>query len=167
MSDLARIVAYFLLAAVAVSRAARPGEGGRVGLVGLVAALLGAAIVLGVAGELANLGRQLARSEGWYEDRRAIQAAVVVTIAGGTFAACALLFVLRDRIKPREGALLALMIMLGAYLLIHAISLHQLDAVLNREHAGGLRTGDYLELVLVLAMVLVLAVPANLRLDRT
>jgi hypothetical protein len=160
VSDFVRFAAYCLLAATALVHASRSRDGRFSAAVGIVAATLGLALVLGFAGDLANLGRDTARSEGWYEDRRSVQALVVLAAVGSAFLACmaALVFMPR-RVGLRNSVLLALLTALCCYLAVHAISFHQLDSVLNRETAAGIRTGDWVEITLVAAMLLAVVTP--------
>lgn len=151
-SDGVRLAAYAFLAVVAFwsARAGGTGERWALRLTGILSVLFGVALTIGLAGEFAQAGRDLAAGEGWYAERRPIQAAVVIgLLAAGTLSIAMLGFAAR-KLNGWVRLTLAFGVLLSTYVAIHTISLHQLDAVLNRDTRGGLRTGDQVEIALVL-----------------
>jgi len=90
------------------------------------------------------LGRNLARSEGWYRQRHSVQLGLIVSIVG--MAAVSFWLVLR-RLGPawrRHRLTLAGMIALLTLILIRAASFHHLDRFL-RVDFGGIRFHAILE----------------------
>ena len=99
---------------------------------------------------LAEIGRRQARAEGWYEDRRSIQAPIVGLIAAtwGVSVLAAIWRVPERRRRYLPAALV--MFSLACFAGIMLVSLHQVDAVLLRDVAG-VHVGVFIELALLLA----------------
>lgn len=115
-----------------------------------------------LAARIAEIGRTVFRTEGWYASRRPAQeAAVLATLAGaGSFTvggSVALIRMQRGRIVPGFGALMAL----ATFLVVRAISLHDIDAVLY----GRAINHVYVNAVAELAATLLIAVAALLTLS--
>ena len=92
-----------------------------------------------------NLGRTLAKSEGWYESRRAVQYAFIVGVAvAGTAAVAALLWLFR-----RGGAWVRLaqfgLVTLCTFVIVRAASFHHVDMMLGKD-IGFFRLNHVLEL---------------------
>jgi hypothetical protein len=100
---------------------------------------------------LGELGRRQARSQGWYEDRRLVQAPIVGLIAAtwgvGVLAAIWRVPERRRRYLPAFVVTFSLACFGGIML----ISLHQVDAVLLRRDVAGVHVGVVIELALLLA----------------
>lgn len=88
---------------------------------------------------------------GWYDARRPLQAAVVLSIGGAWLisvaVACWRIPERRRRYLPMTVAVLTV----GAYVAVRTVSLHQVDTVLYRRDVLGLRVGTLLEYLLLLA----------------
>lgn len=150
-SDLVRFAAYAMLAASAWWQQ-REASGADRAILRVTAALslfLGVSLVLGLAGLLAAVGRAMAVDEGLYQERRPLQAAMIagMMLAGGI--ALGLLPALTRRLSLAHRVLAGLLVVLVTYVAVRAISLHQVDSLLNGETGPGLRSGDYVELLLV------------------
>lgn len=152
-SDLIRFTAYMFLAVLSWSASRRVRQPDRLilNLVSVIAVSFGIAILLGLAGTVADLGRQVAWDEGWYRQRRPVQAAVIVIIAFAAAIGIALLPFALGNVTVRARSLLALAFVLVAFVSVHTVSLHQLDAILNRSGPGNFRIGDAVEVTIVLA----------------
>ena len=103
---------------------------------------------LDLGGALADAGRDQARSQGWYDTRRAVQAVAVGIIA---IAWAVAVIVAIWRIPPRRRRYLPVAVAVATlvcFVAVHNISLHQLDAVLDRRVAG-MRVASAVEFVLV------------------
>lgn len=134
-------VGLYALAFVACARAAfRPGTPKRAGYFWLIIAcvmfLLAVCKALGLPELVTELGRDLARSEGWYVRRRPLQ---VVGI-GALVTVCVLAGLIGARAVRRVGrrglpAMIAAFVLL-VYVSVQAISLHQLDRALALTHLG-------------------------------
>lgn len=152
-----RLAAYLSLACCALYAAGPRGRSERLAwiCVAIAATVLALSLMLGLAGEVADFGRVAAQSEGWYEDRRPVQTVAIASLLTALAAGAVVILVLGDRIPHRWKFLLLLGLVLAGYITLHTISLHHLDAVLNREAGFGIRIGDWVELALVVAMIAV------------
>jgi hypothetical protein len=106
---------------------------------------------------LTDIGRDQARSEGWYETRRSLQAGVIVrvTVVWAITVALAVWRVpeRRRRYLPTAIAVFTLVCFVG----IRLISLHQVDAVLLDRTVSGATIGALVEIGLLLSIVVVSA----------
>ena len=100
---------------------------------------------------LAELGRRQARADGWYEDRRSVQAPIVGLIAA-TWGVAVLAAIWRVP-ERRRRYLPAFLVTfsLACFGGIMLVSLHQVDAVLLRRDVAGVHVGVVIELALLLA----------------
>ena len=157
LSDPLRLVAYCVLAAACFAAAYTAER--RSGLVlmgvGVLAIFLGLALTLDVAGAVADAVRRMAGDEGWYGSRRPIQGAVIIVVAALGLTAAVSVWIISTRLLPELRTMLVLLMGLICFLVIRAISLHHVDAYLNR-HPGGqaLHLGDIIELVAIFALTL-------------
>ena len=119
--------------------------------------------ILGVQQTAAAVGREAARSEGWYWNRREVQAAVVccLGLAFGAVVVLALVLLRRHRIRNSVAAA----VILGCFLAVRAVSFHYVDRVLYGELFGGLEPNDIAEATLALLVGLT-ALQALLRSER-
>jgi hypothetical protein len=114
----------------------------------LTAALFGL-MAFGRATDLGGLatkvGRAEARDHGWYFDRQHIQVIVLASLAGLWFVAVVLaLWRVLDRgFRYLPMAILTLSLM--CFAAVRAVSLHQIDTLLDRRHIAGARIGDIAE----------------------
>ena len=161
--DLVRFAAYIVLAVVAALARRRVDGADRtvLGLVGWAAVIAGVAMFIGLAGLLASIGREVAWGEGWYADRRPVQATIIVVLALGAIAVLAALPAMPGGFSARGRVLLASLLTLGAYVAIRAVSLHQVDAILYDPGPESLRVGDVIELALVAASALAVVLVAR------
>src|SRR5688572_4875781 len=113
--------------------------------VALLFALLGLNKQLDLQSLLTEIGRLLARSEGWYEDRRRIQYAFIVIVAAvGLLSAAFMVFLVR---RMTRGAKIAAAgaALVTAFVVIRAASFHHFDEFINSKLLG-LRANWLLEL---------------------
>jgi hypothetical protein len=103
---------------------------------------------------LTDIGRAQARSDGWYETRRVLQAWVIgiVTAVWGLTVVFAVWRVpeRRRRYLPTAIAVFTLVCFDG----IRLISLHQVDAVLHDHDLGGVTVGAVVEIALLVSVVI-------------
>jgi hypothetical protein len=113
--------------------------------VAVLFALLGLNKQLDLQSLLTEVGRLLARSEGWYENRRPIQYAFIVIVAAvGLLAAAFMVFLVR---RSTVGAKIAAAgtALVTAFVVIRAASFHHFDQFIDSELLG-LRANWLLEL---------------------
>ena len=114
------------------------------------------AMAVGRAGDLggllADFGRRQARSEGWYQTRRSLQAVVVGSIAA-VWAVAVIIAIWRVPERRRRYLPPALLVFtLVCFAGIRIISLHQIDAVLLRRDLAGAPIGIIIEHIVLLAI---------------
>jgi hypothetical protein len=122
--------------------------------------LLGLAKMLGVQEWVDDIGRGVAREEGVYQDRRQFQNLVIGLVGGiggmvGLVAVAALVWLVR-RVWQRYVVPLVGAVYLVVFVLIRAVSLHQVDHALADNSMCGVTLNAWLE---ILGIVLVV-VPA-------
>jgi len=101
------------------------------GLVVLCAAL-GVNKQLDLQSFVTQVGKDLARSQGWYENRRIVQASFVAAIAAAAASAGAIgLYWLRDRLAQVWPAIVGAVLLTG-FVVIRAASFHHVDWLLYR-----------------------------------
>lgn len=114
--------------------------------------LMAAALVVAAAGRAldvynstADLGRELAASGGWYDIRRPFQVALVLALL--TLWAASVSSLLRRHRRVREPYLPTAIVIgsLIALVTVRSVSLHDVDAGLNRIRIVGITTGAMLE----------------------
>jgi hypothetical protein len=114
-----------------------------------------------VVGDLvADFGRDQARSGGWYEARRALQA-VVIAVALVWFVGVAVAVL---RVPPRRRRYLPHIVALStliAFAAIRLVSLHQVDTVLYRRDVAGVRIVAIADLFMLAATALVMITTAR------
>ena len=91
---------------------------------------------LDLQGWLTEVGRQIAREQGWIHERRRVQSLVVGLIALGGLTTLATLLYLTRELLPRHVPAFAGTILLACFLLSRAVSFHHLDVLLNRRLLG-------------------------------
>jgi hypothetical protein len=96
-------------------------------------------------------GRDLARSQGWYEQRRAVQAAFIVLLGAGVLAALAAARVRLARLWPQYRGAFVGIVVLATFIVIRAASFHHIDEFLGFD-VGGTYLGRALEIVGVIAV---------------
>ena len=106
-------------------------------------------MALGRAGDVADLMtdtlRQRAVSQGWYRSRRHVQALVVAGL-GLSWLIAVLVAVWRVPSRRRRYLpMIVVVLTVGFYAAIRIVSLHQLDSVLYRRQAAGMRYGTLIE----------------------
>ena len=166
-----RVVAYLLAAALSFAAAWQAAPGSRRRdwpllsfwlAAGSILAALAVSQEVHLAARIADIGRTVFRTEGWYASRRPVQeAAVLVTLAGaGLFTvggSVVLVRMQRARIVPGFSALMAL----ATFLAVRAISLHGIDAVLYRRAINHV----YVNAIAELGATLLIAITALLTLS--
>lgn len=133
------VVDYALCAVLALLVACRRGAlAGRA----FWAVLVGLLIALGINKQLdlqtalIQAGRCLALAQGWYEERRIVQVAMIVVLVIGSLTGIAIASrALRDRAATNAVALLGLGVLV-TFVLIRAISFHQIDLLINVQLPG-------------------------------
>lgn len=124
-------------------------------------ATLGVVKPLGLQEVLADWGRKVAKDGDWYEVRRRYQFAVILLIgASAVVSAAALGWVAARKASARNLAALAPVVVLLGFLGVRAVSLHQVDAVLDAT-IGGIRWGRVVELTLLAATAAALVRRSN------
>ncbi len=112
----------------------------------LALAFLGVSRELDLHTWLTQMGRQLARAEGWYAVRRTVQALFIVGIAGaGVAGLSSLLYLLRALGNELRWAAFGVLF-LGVFGLIRATSFHDLDQLFANQVSGVLRLSALLEM---------------------
>jgi hypothetical protein len=141
------VIAYFLAVALCLHAAWRSaGSNRRIWTaVSVILALLGVNKQLDLQSLLTQIGRDLARDEGWYEFRQRVQATFLVLLALATAGTA----VMAIRICRGRGPAVAVgaigMIFLLAFIFARALSFHAGDRLIRYELAG-LRLNWILEL---------------------
>ena len=98
-----------------------------------------------------RFGRTLARSEGWYSDRRLVQALFILLLGAVAIGCIAALSVwLRRSASAVKIALLGCVLLAG-FVVMRAASFHHMDAWVTRNVAG-MRSGWWLELAGILVI---------------
>ena len=96
---------------------------------------------------LTRTGRTLAKTRGWYQDRRMLQTLVMVGVGaggGGLLMGCCCYWLVRGAVPERVFALVGLLFVLS-FVVIQAMSYHEVDVALRRRIMG-LRLDRLLEL---------------------
>lgn len=111
-------------------------------------AALGLNKQLDLQSALTELGRLLARSGGWYQERRGVQIVFIAAVAlAGAGAAALALWTVR-RTAPAVRVAVAGACALVAFVVARAASFHHVDTVISRELLG-LRLGSLVELAAI------------------
>lgn len=167
-----RVTAYLLGAALCAVAAARLHLGGarRTSVafwlvITVVMATMGLSRMVDLGPLLTEHGRDFARDYGWYEDRRSLQrTAVEVVIIGGAVAACIAAAWLAFAAAPEHPFGALAVVYLATFVIVRAISLHQVDQLLYNHPIEGVRINALLELAGITAVCL--AALASLALRR-
>jgi hypothetical protein len=113
------------------------------GLVTLTMVVLGINKQLDLQSWIAQLGRDLAHDQGWYERRRIVQGLFILAVGAlGGLATAALAFSMRRVLHRVRAAVIGLGALI-TFVIIRATSLHHIDALLGR---GRIRLNWVLEL---------------------
>lgn len=127
----------------------------------LLLVVLAAARASALGDLIGELGRDQARTSGWYDIRRTVQAAAVVVVAAVWTAG---VFVAVIRVPPRRRRYLPHVIALSAivaFAAIRLVSLHQVDTVLYRRELGDVRVVAIVELALIGCSIVLMAATAR------
>jgi len=93
-----------------------------------------------------EVGRDMAKGEGWYDNRRAVQAAFITLLAGvGVISQVWLFLLLRDFGGEVRWAGIGL-VALTLFILMRATSFHHVDLLLGMKIGGWLKVNALLEL---------------------
>jgi hypothetical protein len=107
------------------------------------------AMAIGRAGDLADLMteamRERARSQGWYDRRRHVQGLVVAGLGCGWLISVLLALWRVPARRRRYLPMVVVVLTVGFYALIRIVSLHQVDGLLYRRRAVGVRYGTLIE----------------------
>jgi hypothetical protein len=126
------VAAYFFAAGMCLRASKRdwaPEGLWRAMALGLI--LLGINIELNIQSLITTVGRELARDEHWYDDRRGVQRVFILIVAGcATVAAIAALQRVRRQSLGIKGASLGF-VLLCAFIIIRMTSLHNVDSFLR------------------------------------
>jgi len=113
--------------------------------------LLGFNKQLDLQGYITSAGRSLARQEGWFEQRRLVQAAFILVLCAVALGSITFLAAwLRRSARPLKIAA-AGVVLLCAFIVIRAASFHHMDIWVTRDLAG-MRSGWWLELAGILVI---------------
>jgi hypothetical protein len=167
-SDGGRVLAYLVATAVALLAWWREHRRGRSdpGLWSpfwLLSAAFFLAMAVARATDLGGLATELGRSEaleqGWYDERRRIQAYGAALVGAGWLVTVAVALwrvpARRRRYLPAALSMFTLMCFIG----VRLISLHQIDALLYRRELAGAQFGAVVELAILAVAVVLTAVP--------
>jgi hypothetical protein len=94
---------------------------------------------------LSDLGRGVARSEGWYRERRAVQEDVIGAVAALGILAALLGAQALLPARRRHALAFACVVCLACFIVIRAVSLHDVDLLLYGRPVAGLRLSAMLE----------------------
>ncbi len=102
--------------------------------------------------DLTAFFRQVAKDEGWYDQRRAMQ--VIFILGGGLLALGVGAYLLRLAMHAGPGVRLAMvgLVLLGAYILMRAASFHHIDVAL-RHTVSGIRLHNFVELGCIFVVI--------------
>jgi hypothetical protein len=133
-------VSYFAAAAAAAAATMQPRAVRRDRATWLFICLSTAALginkQLDLQSYITSFGREMARADGWYPERRSVQAASVYIIGlCGAALLAALLWRVRASASAVKVALFGL-IVLGVFVMIRAVSIHHVDRLMRVELAG-------------------------------
>lgn len=120
---------------------------------GILLAIMGTGRASALSTVFADLGRRLARSEGWYDNRRPLQAAAAAGATIVIIAIVAALVVGRRRRRDLDVPMAIAMSALIAFAILRSVSMHEVDANLSGPRLLGLDLGDWLEVTLVLVVI--------------
>jgi hypothetical protein len=104
--------------------------------IAVLLALLGVSELLQLQPAITNFGRSIAFDEGWYWHRQGIQAAFTKIGAATTVVFSLGLFLSARRTSLECAIALVCAVMIVGYILVRAVSLHQVDALLLRTTFG-------------------------------
>jgi hypothetical protein len=109
---------------------------------------------------LTDRGRDVAERQGWYDERRRLQSRAVqaVLLVGGFGVLVGVLWFFRAAYREHPLAFIA-SVYIVCFVLVRAISLHQVDSVLYNHPVEGVRVNALLELAGIGLMMLAAAVP--------
>lgn len=143
------VVAAYALAAVLCLRAGRR-QAGRERLFWACGALLMLALGLNAQLDLQTLltaaGRCVAKAEGWYRERAAVQTRFVQGVAAlALVTACGALIAMRRQLGRLWPAILGLVAVL-TYVAVRAASFHHVDQILYRPMVAGIAANPVLEI---------------------
>ncbi|MGE3077095.1 MAG: hypothetical protein AB7N24_20395 [Dehalococcoidia bacterium] len=169
MSDLIRFLALGALSLSCFLAGRRSNVTDRRALrfMGGLAAILGLLLITDTIGASVETFRSIARNDGLYQRRRPFQAAVIVAVIIACLLALpALLRIARKTSRHIQAALVGMTILCG-FLVVRAISLHQVDAILNRRRGlPRLNLGDSFELMLIVGIALLVQLRRSTSLPR-
>lgn len=156
-----RVVGYLAVGTVAMirfgleQRVAKPRPPASWPFYWLLSALLlfflGLSRATSLGGLIADLGRDQARSEGWYDARRTVQAFTVIAVIAVWFIG---VVVAVWRVPPRRRRYLPSVVSIStlvAFAAVRMVSLHHIDTLLYRRGVGHVRFVAVIELMLLAA----------------
>jgi hypothetical protein len=131
---------------------------------GALLAMMGVARSTGAVNNAGAAARRLAAAEGWYDDRRPAQLAVVLALAG-LWAWAVSLVVRHGRDQVGARRLTAMIVVLTSLLLLGAlrtISFHYTDSVLDLTTVGNQTVGNVLEIT-ALGVTIIVAIRESIQ----
>ena len=120
----------------------------------LLLAFLGLSRATSLGGLIAEVGREQARTEGWYDARRTFQAAAATIVTSVWLIG---VVVAIWRVPPRRRRYLPSVVTISAlvaFAAIRVVSLHHIDTLIYRRGIGGIRFVAVIELGLLAATFL-------------
>jgi hypothetical protein len=123
--------------------------------------------VSGAGKVTADFGRSVASSQGWYGERRTVQAAAILLFVGASTVLAAVGWFMMSRLAPRLRILFLEWIALSTFLGAREVSLHQVDTIVNRPIVGELTLGILLEVGFVCLMGATVLILVSFRHRRT
>jgi len=100
---------------------------------------------------MTEVGRQMATAQGWYEQRATVQMIFVLTVASTGVVTLSVLLKLTRDLLPRHILAFVGLAILAVFLVVRAVSFHDLEAALRSEIVG-MRLSWYLELAGILCV---------------
>jgi hypothetical protein len=98
---------------------------------------------------VANEGRELARSRGWYGQRRELLEEMIYVIGAASMAAIVLALVLLGDLRARLGLTVLSAGALLCFVAVRTLSLHKVDVLLYRRFVSGVQLNVLIESTLV------------------
>jgi hypothetical protein len=148
-------VAFYLLTAFVWVRSGAKGAWGRQSILGGAALLLATADrYFALSHSVADLMRQLAQEQGWYESRRWLQTLAALLILSGVAAIGLIQWqsIFSKRASVRVSARMVCLLTLLSFCALRALSNHFIDAWLTTT-LGGLRVNWIIEWLLLGAII--------------
>lgn len=145
----ATVVAYLLAAALSFVARQRSERSSKPRAVWTVTTIVLVSLSINKQLDLQSAGtaimRHLARTEGWYDQRRGLQEIFIVAVGAAAALAAVFLALLARRLDQWTGLALVGLLILITFVVVRAASFHHVDALIGAAYLG-LRLNHILEL---------------------